>query len=132
MTNPNLPPAMVEHIAGQLDATGRARLKVAQGAMSAIYRDGGHSRNAVPDAAAAALDLRANGAAPAAVKWVHYLAASGASARGPVVAYRTAIEAADGKSGFTCHAGLAGRGGSREALLSDHQPDDEIGVLFVE
>ena len=53
MTSPHLPPAIVEHFAAQMDAAGRAALKRAQAAMSAIYRDGGHSRNAVPDATTA-------------------------------------------------------------------------------
>ena len=53
MTSPHLPPVIVEHFAQQIDAAGRRALKQAQAEMSAIYRDGGHSREAVPDARAA-------------------------------------------------------------------------------
>ena len=53
MTSPNLPPVVLEHLAARLTAARRAPLQAAQAAMSAIYRDGGHSREAVPDAAAA-------------------------------------------------------------------------------
>ena len=53
MTSPNLPPAVIEHLARCLSTAGRAPLRMAQAAMSAIYRDGGHSREAVPDATAA-------------------------------------------------------------------------------
>ena len=53
MTSPHLPPAVVTRLASKLDGAGRASLKSAQHAMSAIYRDGGHSRQAVPDATAA-------------------------------------------------------------------------------
>ena len=53
MTSPHLSPAIVEHFAVQMDVAGRAALKRAQAAMSAIYREGGHSRNAVPDATTA-------------------------------------------------------------------------------
>ncbi len=53
MTSPNLPPPVVAHLAALLDTAKRAPLKAAHNAMSAHYRDGGHSRAAVPDAAAA-------------------------------------------------------------------------------
>jgi ribosomal protein RSM22 (predicted rRNA methylase) len=53
MTSPNLPPAVVAHFAQRMDAIGRPALKAAQVRTSALYRDGGHSRDAVPDAAAA-------------------------------------------------------------------------------
>ena len=53
MTSPNLPPAVIEHLARRLTTSGRAPLRMAQAAMSAIYRDGGHSREAVPDATTA-------------------------------------------------------------------------------
>ncbi len=53
MTSPNLPAALVAHFTARVDATGRAALKAAQARASALYRDGGHSRDAVPDAIAA-------------------------------------------------------------------------------
>jgi ribosomal protein RSM22 (predicted rRNA methylase) len=53
MTSPHLPPAVVVHFASRIDAIGRAALKSAQARTSALYREGGHSRDAVPDAAAA-------------------------------------------------------------------------------
>jgi ribosomal protein RSM22 (predicted rRNA methylase) len=53
MTSPHLPPAVIAHFAQRLNAVGRPALKVAQARTSALYRDGGHSRDAVPDAAAA-------------------------------------------------------------------------------
>lgn len=53
MTSPNLPSAVTAHLAALLDAAKRAPLKAAHDAMSAHYREGGHSRAAVPDAAAA-------------------------------------------------------------------------------
>jgi ribosomal protein RSM22 (predicted rRNA methylase) len=53
MTSPHLPPSVVAHFAQRIDAIGRPALKAAQVRTSALYRDGGHSREAVPDAAAA-------------------------------------------------------------------------------
>ena len=53
MTSPNLPPAVIEHFARAIDAAGRASLRQAQTVMSAVYREGGHSRSAVPGATAA-------------------------------------------------------------------------------
>jgi ribosomal protein RSM22 (predicted rRNA methylase) len=53
MTSPHLPPSVVAHFAQRMDAIGRPALKLAQARTSALYRDGGHSREAVPDAAAA-------------------------------------------------------------------------------
>ena len=53
MTSPNLPAAVVEHLAARLVALRRVPLQAAQAAMSAIYRDGGHSNAAVPDATSA-------------------------------------------------------------------------------
>jgi ribosomal protein RSM22 (predicted rRNA methylase) len=53
MTSPHLPPSVVAHFAQRIDAIGRPALKIAQARTSALYRDGGHSREAVPDTAAA-------------------------------------------------------------------------------
>ena len=53
MTSPHLPAAATVLLAALLDDMPRAELRVAQVAMSAIYRDGGHSRMAVPNATAA-------------------------------------------------------------------------------
>lgn len=53
MTSPNLPATVIEYFTQVLDAAGRGRLRSAQAAMSAVYRDGGHSSVAVPDATAA-------------------------------------------------------------------------------
>jgi ribosomal protein RSM22 (predicted rRNA methylase) len=53
MTSPHLPPAVVAHFAQRMDAIGRPALKAAQARTSALYREGGHSREAIPDAAAA-------------------------------------------------------------------------------
>ena len=53
MTSPHLPAPIVEYFTARVDAAGHAELQRAQAAMSAIYRGGGHSREAVPNAAAA-------------------------------------------------------------------------------
>lgn len=53
MTSPHLPARVVAHFASRMDAVGRTPLKAAQARASALYRDGGHSRDAVPDATAA-------------------------------------------------------------------------------
>ncbi len=53
MTSPHLPARVVAHFASRMDAAGRAPLKAAQARASALYRDGGHSRDAVPDETAA-------------------------------------------------------------------------------
>ena len=89
-------------------------------------------RYCVSDATAAALDGRAAKGEPADVKWVHYLAYAGASARGAAASYRTAIEASGKQSGFTCRQGLTGKASSRETTLTDYIGDEEIQVLFVE
>lgn len=53
MTSPNLPSGVSAHLTRLLDAAKRRPLKDAHIAMSAHYREGGHSSVAVPDAAAA-------------------------------------------------------------------------------
>jgi ribosomal protein RSM22 (predicted rRNA methylase) len=53
MTAPHLPASVVAALTARMHATGRATLAAAQARASAIYRDGGHSRDAVPDATAA-------------------------------------------------------------------------------
>ncbi len=53
MTSPHLPARVVAAFASRMDQIGRANLKAAQVRTSALYREGGHSRDAVPDDAAA-------------------------------------------------------------------------------
>lgn len=53
MTSPHLPARVVAAFANRIDQIGRASLKAAQVRTSAHYREGGHSRDAVRDDAAA-------------------------------------------------------------------------------
>jgi Domain of unknown function (DUF4424) len=87
--------------------------------------------------AAATVDdlLKRAATRPATVRWVHFLAGTGAIARGPSIAYRLAIETASAKqSAHTCRQGLvsATQSSSREITQTDLVAEDEIQVLFVE
>ena len=91
-------------------------------------------RYCVPAAIASQLNQRAQKGDPARVRWVHFLANTGAGARGAVRKYRLALETTDGQSVFTCRPGLvdSARGGTRETTQSDHVADDEIQVLYID
>jgi hypothetical protein len=90
-------------------------------------------RFCVPDTAAAALSSRAAAGTPAAVKWVNFLAQAGASARGPAASYQLSVDTTAKEKAYSCRSGLteAARSSLTETT-SDHVPDEEILVLFVE
>ena len=90
-------------------------------------------RYCVPEKVAAALTASAARGEPAIVKWTHYLASVGATARGQVGQYRVAVEVPAKLRAYSCADGLSGaaaRGG--QVVLADHMAEGEVQVLFVE
>lgn len=84
--------------------------------------------------AAISVDLTAR-KQPVAVKWVHFAASAGATARGPVATYRLAIDGTSTKQAvYSCRAGLAALGPAtrREITQTEAVAEDEIQVLFIE
>ena len=93
-------------------------------------------RYCVPQPVASELATRGEGTRPPApLKWVHYMAYSGATGRGAATAYRIAIETSPGaQTAYTCHDGLKAEAaaGGRDKSLSNFTAEEEILVLFVD
>jgi Domain of unknown function (DUF4424) len=93
-------------------------------------------RFCVPQGVADDLARRGNGgASPVPVKWVSYLATTGASSRGSIGTNKVSLSVSNkNQAAYTCHDRLktAVPAGNRHITTSNTQADDDILVLFVD